>query len=130
MTIKTKTIISVFLFGLAWTAVNADRVRAQQNQSGAESVFIQETIPEAFDRAYSTHSKPYLQDRSLGGQFNSFFGLFSLPEREIARDAELINILYRDTLMQQGRNTPPIRTPDLNSPFDSSVMTLPASSLE
>lgn len=130
MTFKGKTVISAFVLGMAWATVAASAVRSQQYPSGSEPVFINETVPEAFDRAYTTHSKTFLENRSLWRQFNAFFGLFSLPERELARDAELIQIMYRDVLMQQGTSTPPLRTPDLNNPFDSSVMTLPASDLD
>jgi hypothetical protein len=49
----------------------------------------------------------------------------SFPENEIARDAELVNIVYRDLLVQQSTNDPIIRTPDLPNPYSSSLLMSP-----
>jgi hypothetical protein len=49
----------------------------------------------------------------------------SFPESEIARDAELVNVVYRDVLNQQVGNDPYIRTPDLPNPYNTSLMMSP-----
>jgi hypothetical protein len=49
----------------------------------------------------------------------------SFPENEIARDAELINTVYRDALYQQTNNDPYIRTPDLPNPYNTSLLMSP-----
>ena len=63
-------------------------------------------------------------------QLDSFLGSGSgfsnsFPENEIARDAELVNTLYRDVLTQQSSNDPYLRTPDLPNPYDSSLLMSP-----
>ncbi len=88
-----------------------------------------ETLPEAYYRAFFTNSPDFYRDRSLLRQLNTFFGIGSLtrnsfPENEYVRDAQLINILYQDTLQQQAGNTT-IRTPDLQNPYDSSLFSQP-----
>jgi hypothetical protein len=88
-----------------------------------------ETLPQAYYRAFFTNAPDFYRDRSLLRQLNTFFGISSLtrnsfPENEYARDAQLINILYQDTLQQQAGNTT-IRTPDLQNPYDSSLFSQP-----
>ncbi len=80
-------------------------------------------IPEAFDRAFFEHDKPFFTNRTLGRQLDWLF--FSYPENEIMNDGELLNTLYYDVLNQQLTSDPYIRTPDLPNPFGSSLLTLP-----
>lgn len=49
----------------------------------------------------------------------------SFPENEIERDAKLVNILYQDVLKQQTTSDPYIRTPDLPSPYNTSLLASP-----
>ncbi|MBW4453719.1 MAG: hypothetical protein KME55_13940 [Nostoc indistinguendum CM1-VF10] len=89
-----------------------------------------ETTNDAFERAYFRHDRNFYENSSLKRQLDSFFGSGSgfggsFPENEIARDAQLINTLYRDVLTQQVGNDPYIRTPDLPNPYDTSLMMSP-----
>lgn len=97
-------------------------------QSTPEQPVRGETIPEAYRRAFFTNAPDFYRDRSLLRQLNTFFGIGSItrngfPENEYVRDAQLINILYQDTLQQQVGIT--IRTPDLQNPYDSSLFSQP-----
>nr|WP_199326672.1 hypothetical protein [Nostoc sp. FACHB-888] len=89
-----------------------------------------ETTNDAFEGAYFRHDRNFYENSSLKRQLDSFFGSGSgfggsFPENEIARDAQLINTLYRDVLTQQVGNDPYIRTPDLPNPYDTSLMMSP-----
>jgi hypothetical protein len=115
------------LFGLlcltAWSTLTAPATVAQQ----ATKI---ETLPEAAERIITTNSGNYFDDITLGGQFDYFFGFGKLvsgtfPENEIAEDARLFEVFYRDVLNQQASTTPLIRTPDLNSPFNTSLLNSP-----
>lgn len=100
------------------------------DQVGSRQVRV-ETVPDAFDRVLTNQSRTWFGDRSIMGQLDAIFGFGSIingtyPENEIADDARNLEILYRDVLRQQVSTTPLIRTPDLNSPYNSSVLTSPA----
>jgi hypothetical protein len=89
-----------------------------------------ETTNDAFERAYFRHDRNFYENSSLKRQLDSFFGSGSgfggsFPENEIARDAQLMNTLYRDVLTQQVGNDPYIRTPDLPNPYDTSLLMSP-----
>ncbi|MBD0387584.1 MAG: hypothetical protein ICV54_13935 [Nostoc sp. C3-bin3] len=89
-----------------------------------------ETTNDVFERAYFRHDRNFYENGSLKRQLDSFLGSGSgfggsFPENEIARDAKLVNTLYRDVLTQQVGNDPYIRTPDLPNPYDTSLMMSP-----
>lgn len=90
-----------------------------------------ETTAERFNRAFFKNDLDFYRNRSIGRQLDLILGPGSLirnsfPENEIRRDAELVNILYRDTLQQQVSRDPIIRTPDLPNPYETSVLQSPS----
>ena len=89
-----------------------------------------ETPNEVFERAFFKNDPNFYGNQTLKRQINWIVGpgsLFqnSFTENEIARDAELVNIVYRDTLNQQVRSGPYIRTPDLPNPYNTSLLSSP-----
>ncbi|MBD2298599.1 hypothetical protein H6G80_09845 [Nostoc sp. FACHB-87] len=89
-----------------------------------------ETANEAFERAYFRHDRNFYENNTAKRQLHNFLGNGSgfrntFPENEIARDAELMNTLYRDVMTQQAGNDPYLRTPDLPNPYDSSLLSSP-----
>ncbi|HYW19172.1 MAG TPA: hypothetical protein VE956_07600 [Nodularia sp. (in: cyanobacteria)] len=89
-----------------------------------------ETTNDAFERAFFRHDRNFYENSSPKRQLDSFLGSGSVlrnsfPENEIARDAELVNTLYRDVLQQQVGNDPYLRTPDLPNPYDTSLLMSP-----
>jgi hypothetical protein len=106
--------------GIAPAAIAQDRRQAQ-------------SVDEAFDRAYFRNGRDIFESRSISGQFNTIFGPGALirnsfVENVIARDLDLIDEVYRDSLAQQNLSDPVIRTPDIPNPFNLSVLTLPVTS--
>lgn len=89
-----------------------------------------DTIPEAFDRAFFNDSKTFYQNRSFPRQLDVILGTglpgrAAFPELEIERDARLVNVVYRDALEQQVSSDPVLRTPDLPTPYETSILSLP-----
>jgi hypothetical protein len=123
MGIKFKTfasLLGLLVSGVAFPGV----VIAQTNAP------IYETTNDAFERAYFRHGGNFYQNTTPKRQLDSLLGSGSIfhnsfPENQIARDAKLINTLYRDVFQQQVSNDPYIRTPDLPNPYDSSLLMSP-----
>lgn len=89
-----------------------------------------ETPNEVFDRAFFKNDRNFYSNNTFKRQIDWIVGSGSLlgnsfPENEIARDAELVNVVYRDILNQQVGNDPYIRTPDLPNPYNTSLMMSP-----
>ncbi|MBA3922695.1 MAG: hypothetical protein H0X31_13750 [Nostocaceae cyanobacterium] len=85
---------------------------------------------DAFERAFYRNDTNFFQNRSPKRQLDAILGTGSLrhnsfTENEIKRDAELVEIVYRDGLRQQVSNDPYIRTPDLPNPYSSSLLNSP-----
>lgn len=90
------------------------------------------SIPDQFDRAFSSNDRTFYENRSEARQFNFLFGVGSIVrsgfvENEINRDGRAINNLYRQVLTRQLSNSPIIRTQDIPNPFNTSVRLLPRS---
>ena len=86
-------------------------------------------LSDVFNRAFFNDSGDFYDAVTIGSQLNFFFGFESFPEgsypeNEIADDAQLLNGLLQDALDQQVQSGPPIRTPDLENPFDTSLSQL------
>ncbi|MDJ0618327.1 MAG: hypothetical protein QNJ63_16535 [Calothrix sp. MO_192.B10] len=88
-----------------------------------------QTPNEVFERAFFKNDPNFYRNNTFKRELDWMFGVGllknSFPENEIARDAELVNIVYRDVLQQQVGNDPYIRTRDLPNPYGSSVMMSP-----
>ncbi|WP_071190227.1 hypothetical protein [Trichormus sp. NMC-1] len=87
-------------------------------------------INDTFERAYFRNDPNFYDNGSLQRQVDSLIGPgkkfgTTFPDNEIAKDAELVNIVYRDLLTQQAMNDPYLRTPDLPNPYDSSLLMSP-----
>jgi hypothetical protein len=95
-----------------------------------ESAPNYETASDVMERAYFKNSPNYYRNQGVNRDIDLILGpgtLFrsSFPEKEIERDADLVNALYRDVIMQQAMNDPYIRTPDLPNPYNTSLMASP-----
>ncbi|AKG22739.1 hypothetical protein [Calothrix sp. 336/3] len=89
-----------------------------------------ETTSDVFERAFYKNDPNFYGNTSSRRDLNLILGTGSrlrsgFPEHEIARDAELVNTLYRDIMHQQATYDPYIRTPDLPNPYTSSVLMSP-----
>ena len=86
-----------------------------------------ETIPEIFGRGFNHASGDFFDFIDWPGQFDFFFGykygLYS--ENQMARDAEIISIIYYDYMRQMRDTSPIIRTRDLASPYQTSIQENP-----
>ena len=89
-----------------------------------------QTPNEVFEKAFYENYPDFYKNDGLFREIDWIFGpgsLFknSFPEHEIERDAKLVNILYQDALKQQTTSDPYIRTPDLPSPYNTSLLASP-----
>ena len=50
---------------------------------------------------------------------------FRFIQQTLAKDGQLVNIVYHDVIMQQAQNDPYLRTPDLPNPYNSSLLMSP-----
>lgn len=94
-----------------------------------------QSVNHVFERALFKNYPNYFGDNTFERDINMIFGpgsLFqnSFPENEIARDGELVDIVYKDALHQQATNDPYIRTPDLPNPYNSSLLASPGYNAE
>ncbi|MEA5576574.1 hypothetical protein [Anabaena sp. UHCC 0451] len=89
-----------------------------------------ETVTNTVERAYFRHDRNFYDNGSFQRQVDSLLGPggkfgTTFADNEIAKDAELVNTLYRDILVQQSQNDPYLRTPDLPNPYNSSLLMSP-----
>ena len=87
-----------------------------------------ETVPNAVDRAFYGALGEFSDRNPLRSPQTILGAPFGFPENQISRDGERIHRLYVDLLNQQVSSDPLIRTADLPTPFNLSVLTLPSSS--
>lgn len=81
------------------------------------------TIPQAFEDAYFRNSENFYRNLEVPHNVTWFLGPY--PENQIAGDGRAVNRFYEDALAQQVSNDPLIRTPDVENPYQSSVLTGP-----
>jgi hypothetical protein len=91
----------------------------------------QEPLAEEFERAFFHNMDSFYENTDPFSQLNTQFGIYpftipaAFPENQIARDAELLNGMYKDALQQQS-SLPNVRTRDLPNPFNTSLQENPA----
>jgi hypothetical protein len=86
-----------------------------------------QTVPEALDELMTTYSGDYFRNRGIGRQAKRIVG-FSFPERELDWDANATAAAVRDLWMLQSAADPTLRVPDMASPFNTSLLTMPSAS--
>ena len=85
------------------------------------------TPAQVFNRAYFKNDPNFFRNQSGGRQLDAIFGFRnSFPDDEIRRDAELIDFVYQSALKQQVSRYEIIRTADLASPYNTSLIQSPA----
>jgi hypothetical protein len=86
-------------------------------------------IDEQFNRVFFSNDREFFQNRSVSRQLDFLFGLRnSFPENEITRDGRGVHNLYVEVLERQVGSDPILLTPDLPSPFNTSLRQMPPSS--
>ena len=83
-----------------------------------------ETVSDTINRAFFNSSGDIYRNTSFARQAQVIIGPF--PENELIRDAQLIEVLYRDLLREQVASDPIVRTPDLKNPYDTTLLTNPS----
>lgn len=127
MGMRLKGLVSFFMMA-ATSTVFASAAVAEEVVT-VTPVIIEPT-EEAFERVFFTNSGNFYRDQSLNRQIDFFLGKGTLlrnsfPENEIARDARRTRILYNDAFKQQVSSGPLLRTPDLPTPYDTSLLVNP-----
>ncbi|NWF60242.1 MAG: hypothetical protein HXY43_13505 [Fischerella sp.] len=125
MTFKFKALgglLVIFATAIAFPAVAKEEMQTPN--------YEYETANEVFERAYFKNDPNFFGNTTTKSNINFLVGPGSLsrssfPEKQIARDAELVNLVYRDTLYQQVSNDPYLRTPDLPNPYNTSLLMSP-----
>lgn len=85
-------------------------------------------LEQEFERVFFGNDREFFNNRSIPRQLDFIFGIRnSFVENEINRDARNIHELYVEALEQQLSSDPVIRTPDLPSPFNRSLLQIPFS---
>jgi hypothetical protein len=103
---------------------------ANANETQTPNFPTSPTTVDVFERSYFRNDRNFYENLTPNRQLDSLFGIGkdtsdSFPENEIAKDAELVNTLYRDVLAQQSTNDPYLRVLDLPNPYDSSLLMSP-----
>jgi hypothetical protein len=83
------------------------------------------TLPQAFNRAFYSHTGNYFDNRGIWQGFRLIFGIPNYVENSISQDGRAVNRLYKDALQQQISSGPILRSPDLPNPFTGSLLTTP-----
>lgn len=83
-------------------------------------------IPEAVNEIFYSYGGSFNQNRSLGGQLGTIFGIGGYPEENVMEDGYAIFEAYDYLLRQQNQLDPTLRVPDLMNPYTTSVQFLPA----
>lgn len=122
MAIKIQNLGSVLAIATAIILASGGTAKAQETEEPTRyQPFAQE-----FNRAFRKSSGDFFRNRQLVEQVGDYLGIPSFPDQSISQDAKNVNRLYRQLMEEQFNSTPIMRTPDLPSPYDSSIMTSPA----
>ncbi len=84
-----------------------------------------QTIPDAFTELMSTFSGDYFSNRTISRQAARIAG-FGFPERELDWDTHATSAAFQDLMRLQNTVDPTLRVPDLNTPYSSSLLTMPS----
>lgn len=80
------------------------------------------SVAEAFEDAYFENAGNSYQNSSFIGQLNTIFGFKGFPDRQISADGKAIDTVYNNVMENQSQVGSPLRTRDLNNPYDTSLI--------
>ena len=83
------------------------------------------SLSEAFEAAYFENAGNSYRKSSIIGQLNTILGFRGFPDKQISADGKLVDKLYEDALKQQSQVGSPIKTRDLNNPYNTSLQENP-----
>ncbi|MGL5872890.1 MAG: hypothetical protein ACRC2R_11065 [Xenococcaceae cyanobacterium] len=111
------TRLKTISIALAMAVVTAPQVMAQDT-----SHFVDNTsLDGAFSKAWLDRSGNTFHHQNMFTQLIRVVGL-SYPEKEIAYNGKVLDIIYRDAIDQQVSSTPQVKTRDLKNPYDTSLL--------
>ncbi len=121
MNLRFKSLISVLII-IASAAVPS----AATSEPAPSTQVDYESPNQVFSRAFFANDPNFFRNQTVGRQLNLIFGSGnSFPDDEIRRDADLVNIVYRSAFKQQVSSEPILRTPDLPSPYNTTLLQSP-----
>jgi len=109
----------LFTLATAATLTVASATRAQE----ARDFEDYPTVLEELDDTFFNSSGDYFRNTGFLGTLTWLFGPF--PENNISRDAQAHGDLVQELLEIQASQGPPLVTPNLPTPFENSLLTLP-----
>ena len=80
------------------------------------------SVAEAFENAYFKHTGNNYQNSSFIGQLNTIFGFKGFPDRQISADGKAVDTIYNNVMENQSQVGSPLKTRDLNNPYDTSLI--------
>ena len=113
------TKLSSILLIAAVSSLSIQEAKAEQPMIDAVSV------EQAFEDAYFDHTGNNYQNSSFVGQLNTILGFKGFPDKQIAADGKLVDMLYQNVIQQQSQAGFPIKTRDLSNPYSSSLIENP-----
>lgn len=119
--INLKLISSVLCGAIA--VLSPDFVKAEEVKLNFNPTTFQ-PFAEPFNNVYKKHSGDFFQNTSFFSPLIDLLG-FPFPEEAATKDAKNILRLYRQGMQEQFSSTPVIRTTDLPSPYNTSIMNMP-----
>lgn len=122
MGVRSKALLGALALAVSSTLL-IDAAIAQEANRRAPSTVEAQPIDDAFLDAFYTRDRTFYENRRAPRNLTWITGPF--PENEIMEDGSAVNRLYRVVMEQQGESDPYIRTPDLTSPYDTSLQLLP-----
>lgn len=106
----------------AWGPAIAQTASPQNPETDPpQDVLVIENIPEFVNQVFNAESNNFYDNNTIERQVRTIFGV-PYPEKAIANDAELLNVVSNG-LQREQTSGPPLLTRDLDNPFDTSLRT-------
>ena len=121
MKISWKSCIGALVVLSAATMLMQTEAIAQSNSVSDDRT--PRSIPDAFEDSFYGLRGRYGFRTSISGEIIQL--LFLYPDNSIVGDGNRVENLYREVMNLQTLSDPLIRTPDLNTPFNRSLLTDP-----
>ena len=121
-----KWVASVSVAAISTLLVGSGAIAQEARQRVDADIFplVSSDLAEQMEEVFYTNDKPYYTNRGIPRQIASFIGT-SFGDNEITEDARLIHEFVSQLWEEQAFSNPPVRTPDLPNPYQSSLLLEP-----